>query len=181
MIKDLLTEITTQVYSRSDVAYRIGVLKEFFEFVFFTAHATNVNQDVIKSFSQKDERPHTDIVFLESLSASFFEEFSSESFHQKLNSISDEVDNLPTLSIVVPIVLGPKQIESIGKWARLEVSPDVLLDVDIDQSISVGCQIVWHSKLHEFGFEYYLEEHRLELENKIRQTMPTFPLHQSKI
>ncbi|HFC10963.1 MAG TPA: hypothetical protein ENJ75_02110 [Candidatus Kaiserbacteria bacterium] len=171
MTDELRTLLGTQTYNRADVAYHIGVLKEFLEYLFFTEHVSSPNQDTIASFAQKKEYGEQDTFFLERLPESFFKVFSQESFYKKLEQLADEAKNLPTLSLVVPVVLKPKQISEIGTWAREKILDNILLDIDVDPTISAGCQIVWNDILYDFGLNRQIKNHQTEIENTVHNFM----------
>ncbi len=66
-----LTTLIENTYSRADFAYRIGVLKEFLAFMFFTAREGRVTKEVIDAF-EKEKHSVADIAFLRSLPEAFF-------------------------------------------------------------------------------------------------------------
>ncbi len=174
MINELMMTLVAQSYSHSEISYKIGILKDFFEYIFFVAHSTQINADTIKLFSQNSDRADADISFLEALPTSLFESFTQESFYEKLKELSKEEKQLPTLSIVVPVILDAKNVALIGEWVRTEVGSNVLLNIDIDKEVSAGCQIIWHNTLHDFSFGHYITTHRENLEKIIRDKMPVF-------
>ncbi len=174
MMNELMTVLVSRSYSHSEISYKIGILKDFFEYMFFVAHSTQVNASIIKLFSQNSDRSEADINFLEALPTSLFETFTQESFYEKLKELSKESKQLPTLSIVVPVILDAKNVALIGEWVRTEVGSNVLLNIDIDKEVSAGCQIIWHNTLHDFSLEHYITIHRENLENTIRDKMPSF-------
>jgi len=162
MISTPLTTLASCTYSRADLAYRIGLLREFLEHVFFTAHDSGVTKEALESF-EKTGRSVADIEFLRALPLAFFASFTQESFYEDLQTIMKDSRNLPTLSLTVPVSFDPEGREALGEWARKEIGKDVLLDLSIDAGISVGCQIVWQNQLHDFGFDHYLHESGNEL------------------
>ncbi len=51
MTNGLLGIFIEHTYSRSDFAYRISLLREFLEFIFFTKHDARVGNDAIEQFT----------------------------------------------------------------------------------------------------------------------------------
>ena len=167
--------LVEHTYSRADFAYRIGVLKEFLSFLFFTAQKTQVTKDVLDDF-EKDKHPIADIAFLRSLPGAFFEGLTQESFEKELTRLSEDAQKLPTLSLTIPIMLDDENRASVWAWVRKELGHEVMLDISSDTDVAVGCQIVWHDQLHDFGFDHYLDVHREQVEESIARVVPRAPL-----
>ncbi len=170
-----LTTLVEHTYSRADFAYRIGVLKEFLSFMFFTAHESHVTKEVVDAF-EKEKHPVEDVAFLRSLPGTFFEGLTQESFNEELTHLSEAAQKLPTLSLTIPIMLDDENRAAVWAWVRKELGHDVMLDISSDTDVSVGCQIVWHDQLHDFGFDHYLAVNREKVEESIARVVPRAPL-----
>lgn len=163
-----LSVLVAMTYSRADLAYRIGLLKEFLEFVFFTSHGTKVTKETLALF---EERGHViaDIEFLRSLPVLFFDPFTEESFYAELDRLTQEFQKLPVVTLTVPVVLDLESREMLGMWIRKVLSEEVLLDISIDAGIATGCQVVWKNQLHDFGFDYFLSAAETEVRKYISE------------
>ncbi|MHB1163595.1 MAG: hypothetical protein ACYCZZ_03720, partial [Minisyncoccota bacterium] len=126
-----LAILIEHTYSHADFAYRIGVLKEFLAFMFFTMHQERVTKEVVDAFG-KEKHPVEDTTFLRSLSETFFEGFTRDSFNEELDQLSEAVQKLPTLSLTIPIMLDAENRAAVWAWVRKELGHDVMLDITSD-------------------------------------------------
>ena len=172
MTNPFLKTFTEHTYSRTDFAYGVSLLREFFEFIFFTKHDASASRDGIEHFAAYSKKPLADIVFLRTLPSSFLGAFTQESLYEMLNRLSEDAKQLKTLSLTVPIALSRADVEAIGMWAHREVDLDLLIDVDVDPSIAVGCRLVWNNQLHDFSFDHYLTENQTALHERFAQSVP---------
>lgn len=163
-----LTILTSCTYSRADLGYRIGLVREFLEHVFFTVHSTTVTKEALESFEKKG-RSISDIEFLRTLPLTFFSPFTQESFYDDLQEILKESRALPTLSLATSVSFDLQGRQALGEWARKEIGNEVLLELSVDAAISVGCQIVWKDQLHDFGFDHYVEKAGTDLTTVLLQ------------
>ena len=169
-----LAAFIEHTYSRADFAYRIGVVKEFLSFLFFTERKDEVTNEAIESFEKKGH-PVADTAFLRSLPKPFFEGLTKDSFNKELDRLAEAAEKLPTLSLTMPVMLDDENREAIGAWVRKELGKDVVLNLASDPEVGVGCQIVWNSQLHDFGFDHYLEANRKKVEDGIARIVPRAP------
>ena len=177
MTNPFLKTFTEHIYSRADFAHRISLVREFFEFIFFTRRNISANKDGIEQFAVYSKKPLADIAFLRTLPPSFFDAFTQESFYETLNRLSEDSKQLKTLSLTVPVPLSHADEAAISAWAHREVDPDLLIDVDIDSSIAVGCRVAWDNRLHDFSFNHYLTENQTVLHERFSQSALTVPPH----
>ena len=105
MTRALLDTLTEHTYSRSDFAYRLNLIREFLEFVFFTKRDVRASREVVGAFASHSNNPTADIAYLQSLPSSFLETFTQESFYATLDQLAEECTQLQTLSLTLPVVL----------------------------------------------------------------------------
>lgn len=169
MTNPLLKTFTEHAYSRADFAQSISLVREFFEFIFFTKRNASASKDGIEQFAAYSKKPLADIAFLRALPSSFLDAFTQESLYETLNRLSEDSKQLKTLSLTVPIVLSRADVVAIGIWAHQEVDPDLLLDVAVNPSIAAGCRLVWNNRLYDFSLDRYLTENQAALHERFAQ------------
>lgn len=167
MIDEQLTTLVHSTYRQSDMAYRIGLLKEFFEFVFFVQHEESPTTESINQFIHSHRLPDSDSGFLQQQSAKFLESFSKDTFNYELDQLAIKTKHLPTLQLAVPVIFSREDVEILGQWVRKNIRKDMLLEFSIDPGIVAGCQIAWQDKLHDFSIEYFFARYG----ESLRQTL----------
>lgn len=167
-----LAQLMHYTYVRSDMVYRISLLNEFFDFVFFTDHDSVANKDIIERFAGNRKEPQKDIDFLKSLPKTFMEMFTRDSFRTVLRDVSDELQQLPTLSLTVAVTFSSEHLEAIGKWARETITPDIMLDISVDETVYIGCRLVWKNIMHDFSIEHYFDMHKDDLYTLLSSPIP---------
>ncbi len=177
MTLQLLEALTAQTYSRSDFAYRLSLVRELLEYLFFIKRSVSVTTETVKEFAAQSKKPLEDIAFLQSLPASFLTAFTQDSFYHQLDELVLASRQLQTLSLTVPVALTRADVEAIGRWAHEHVDPRLLIDIDIDPSIAVGCRIGWSNRLYDFSFEHYLTVQKKELQARFAQLRSVPVLH----
>jgi len=168
MKESLLLTLVPYSYSRADLVYQMGLLKDFFEYIFFVEQVSEVKVDTIENFGKTKGKTNEDMAFLKKLPLSFFSNFSKDSFYSVLDSMSEEIESLKTLDITVPVDLGTNAIAKIGQWARRELDPSILLTVRNNPKIAVGCQFVWKNMLHDFSFTHYFSMKEKDLHEVLK-------------
>jgi hypothetical protein len=164
----LLEAITAQTYSRSDLAYRISLIREFLEYVFFVKRDAMVGSDAVEAFSVYSKKPLTDIAFLHALPQTFLQAFTQASLYKTLEQLADESQKLLTLSLTVPVALARGDIEAIGKWMHQEVDSHVLIAVAVDPGVAVGCRVGWGNQLYDFSFDHFLAAAQKPLQERYK-------------
>lgn len=170
MTNPFLKTFTEHAYSRADFAQRISLVREFFEFIFFTKRDASASKDGIEQFAVYSKKSLDDITFLRTLPPSFLDVFTQDSLYETLNRLSEDSKQLKTLSLTVPIALSRADVVAIGTWAHQELDPDLLLDVAVDPSVVAGCRLVWNNRLYDFSFDHYLTENKTALHEKFAQS-----------
>ncbi len=172
MISSQLALLIQHTYVRSHLMYRISLLGEFFDFVFFTKNSSVLDANIIDLFASESKESQQDIDFLKMLPQTFMDAFARDSFREILSSMLEELQNLTVFSISVPVKFQLEQTDKIGKWVRNTLNNDIILDISIDSDISVGCQFVWKNILYDFSLKHYIELHKKELHTNLMSALP---------
>ncbi len=162
-----LTPLIEHTYIRTDVVYRLSLIGEFLDFVFFTDGATVVTKETFTRFATQRSNPKKDNDFLQALSSSFWEQFTRDSFQQTLIHLKEELSRTPIIPLTIPVDLSEEYITPIGKFVRTIAGENMLVDVSIDPTLATGCQFVWKDQMHDFSFTHYVEIHRSELTTQL--------------
>lgn len=152
MTEAQLAALIEHTYSRAEYASRVGLLRSFFEWVFFTAHETNVTVASIERYETAMHVAVRDAAFLRALPVSFWEGWTQENFYDQLERITALAATMPVLTITVAVPFALAQVDAIGLWARRSVDQKILVECITDPALGAGCQVVWQEHLHDYSF-----------------------------
>ena len=167
MMNVVLAALIPTTYRQSDLAYRLGLLREFLEFVFFTKQASGPSPEVLAEFSTSGPHDPADLGFLRNLPPELYAAFTRETFHDVLDQALNEAKALPTVRLTVAVLLATDEVVLVGQWARQAVDAHALLDFSIDPELGAGCQLLWQDVLHDYSLEQGLRAHERELYERI--------------
>lgn len=95
---------------------------------------------------------------------------------QELESLRGQLRQLPILRLKIAFDPPDSIISDICLWARLNISPDAVLDVEIDPSLVAGAEISWAGRYVDLSKKTQLEEILLNLKFKIYNLNSIFKL-----
>ena len=167
MHKALCDTLAQTVYTRSDFLYQVGLLKEFLEFVFFTEHKEKAETESMVPFLEHTGKQDKDKIILEKFSSATLAPFGKETFYDMLSECREAIEHFPALTLVTSVELRAQELDRIGAWARKEVHPKVILRIEVDPSVSVGCRLVWNDTLHDFSLAHHFRKNEQELHKSL--------------
>lgn len=148
-----LTELLATTYRRSDIAYRLSLVREYAEYVLFTLQSATLTTTSVDAFCAAKEKEECDGDFLKQLSPGFFADLTTKTLYTELDAVRAECERLPTLSLVVPVGLTPTMAAHIGAWVRHTLAPTGLIEVSVDPSVVAGCRVVWQNQRTDLSYE----------------------------
>lgn len=157
MMNPVLTALIPTTYRQSDLAYRLGLLREFLEFCFFTQQRPAIDAEAINAFASSAAHDARDISFLRAIPTDLFASFASGTFHTVLDQALVEAKMLPTVRLTVALVLPTEEVVVLGQWARGVIGPQVMLEFSVDPEIGAGCQVLWLDTIHDYSLEQQLQ------------------------
>jgi F0F1-type ATP synthase delta subunit len=167
MNRDALHLFTKETYRRSDFAYRLSVVREFFEYAFFTKRVTQASVSLVDDFVASTSKTPAEAVFLKSLPDNFLSAVTQASFYNALDTLEADYKKLDTITLTVPVLFSENDIAEIGQWVRREIAEDLVLECTVDASIIAGCRVVWRAHVYDFSFEHYFEKARENIRAKL--------------
>lgn len=160
MNRETLHLFTKETYRRSDFAYRLSLVREFFEYAFFTKRAAQVSLSVVDDFVANTNKTPAEAAFLRSLPERFFSTLTQASLYDTLDDLETEYKKLDTITLTVPVLFPENDVAEIGQWVRREIRQDLVLEFTVDPSVVAGCRVVWRSRVYDFSFEHYFDKAR---------------------
>ena len=160
MNRDLLQRFTKETYRRSDFAYRLSLLREFFEYAFFTKRVARASLAEVDDFAASTQRTPAEVVFLKSLPDSFLSTVTQASVYDTLDALEADYKKLDSITLTVPVLFSENDVAEIGQWVRREIAEDLVLEFTVDPGVVAGCRVVWRSHVYDFSFEHYFDKAR---------------------
>lgn len=68
-----------------------------------------------------------------------------------LSELKQSLDNLKVMRISISFDPPQSTIENIGAWLRKNVSADIVLEIEVNQSLIAGAEISWQGKYADFS------------------------------
>jgi hypothetical protein len=167
MNQDILRLFTKETYRRSDFAYRLSVVREFFEYAFFTKRVTHASVSLVDDFVASTSKTPAEAAFLKSLPDSFLSTVTQASFYNTLETLESDYKKLDTITLTVPVFFPENDVTEIGQWIRREIAEDLVLECTVDPAVIAGCRVVWHAHVYDFSFEHYFEKARANVRAKL--------------
>lgn len=158
MSDKLFKEIFNNTYTKNDFYQRSLLLKEFFEYLFFSDHGKETHKDILKNFLKDKEISKELSDVMNSWSDLFYTSFTSENFNTLIDEIEKEFEKLPIVVMYVPISLPFDEIKKLGEWVRTNITANVLMDVKVDPEVVGGCAFVWNGVYHDFSLKYFFDK-----------------------
>lgn len=173
MSRDLLTLLTRDTYRRSDFAYRLSLIREFLEYVFFTKRALRAQAALADEFGAYGQKSPAETAFIKSLPDAFLGTITQASMYEALTALESEYKKLDAITLTVPVLFPENDVAEIGQWVRKEVGDDVVLEFTIDPAVVAGCRVAWRSRVYDFSFEHYAAQARENIRAKLLQKSGT--------
>lgn len=163
--------VLKNTFSVADLYRRADVLKRFLEFAFFkTAGEPHDRTALMRSFCEQDPTG-TDRLDCEAVAAwgpAVFDAINPDNLYDSVTRLKRLSEELPVLTLYVPVRLGAPGVERIATWCRTNLSPDVILDVRIDPSSVGGCKFAYNNAFHDVSFAYFEKKARGALVERMR-------------
>lgn len=83
---------------------------------------------------------------------------SKDQIKQLLSDMYRKICGLPILRLTLAVEPSEFMINSISRWARINLEQGILLDLSLDRSIIGGANIIYLGKLYDFSLRRKLRE-----------------------
>lgn len=155
---ELLQNLVRVCFTKTEVSRRLRIIREYLENKFFKSKTKN-----LKSFFINSKYPSSDTLAIEKLSPDFFASFNKNNAYPQLTKIGKALNNLDTIHLYLPADFPPNDLSRVGLWFKKNVAEDVLLEIEIDSSLTLGCAVSKNGIYHDFSLKYFLKNKRLQI------------------
>lgn len=143
------------------------ILKDTFTLIQLRHRLKVLKSHLLKAlFGGKDQYliSREDLNWLATLPQTFFKNFTKDNVYKILDDIQKRCDQLPALTIYLPIEAGDNICLQIGSYARQSfANSQILLDTKFDQSLIAGCALVWRGMYRDYSLRAKIESKKEEI------------------
>lgn len=143
-------------YTVNSAHHRLGLLRQGLEKVFFSEEADSSR--VERYQAALAELPSSDRQSLTALGTEYLEEINQDNLHKVLANWRQWLDELPTITIYVPVLFTETQEKELGQWCRAEVAQSVLLELVVEPAVVGGCAFIQNSTYYDLSLRSRLAE-----------------------
>lgn len=164
-------KIINNTYTKSGFYHKAALLKEFFEYTFFSLNKTQATKELLSYFLKEKESGESKKIINDLLSYGddFYTKFNTENFQYILKEITNDINLLPNIKIYLPVKFSDDEISHLGEWFRKNINENIFMDVEVDSSIVAGCAFVWNSIYYNFSFKNSVKKREEEIISMINQ------------
>ncbi len=131
---------------------RLGLLQRLLEAVVYEdevdAGGVTARYEAARLALSMDD---SDAAAVSAWGSSWVGEATLSSLHNFLEALRLWVAGLPELTMYVPVALDGQGETIIGTWCRQEVSPSIMLDIQVDATVIGGCAFVKAGHFHDYS------------------------------
>ena len=151
----LLQYLVNKSYTKADLNHRIRIIREFLEKKYFGKKKVSSTAPDVKALGKLK------------LSREFFASFDKNNLYPVLAKIAKAGSKLETIHLYLPFDLPETEKDKLGSWFKKNVGEHVLLELDIDRSLSLGCTFSAKGVFHDYSLNYFLKKKTPEINNLI--------------
>ena len=152
-LKDTLL---TTTYTLTTAHHRLGVLRHVLEVVFFAgasdASTEERYQAALSELSAADRQA------LEALGTDWLADITQDTLHATLSDLRTWLEEIPTMTLYVPVVFAEEQVVELGQWCRAEIADPLLLELVVEPATVGGCAFIHNHTYHDLSLRARLAE-----------------------
>jgi hypothetical protein len=149
-----LTAVLSSSFVKADIMRRLRIIREFLEQLFYSPGEKHTLEKYL-SVSQVSSDDQAAIV---SWGKDYFSQFTKENAYDLLNAMTEEIKNLPTINLYIPVRPPSEEIMKLGTWMRTNVNPRVLIELHVDPATFGGCSFAWNGVYYDYTLRHYLRK-----------------------
>lgn len=163
--QELLTTITKNAYTKSDIQRRLRIFRGYLEHSFYSQENTLSLEDFLDS-KQTASDDRSAIV---SWGEAFAGAFTKDTMYHLIDMLIERSNDLPEINVYIPYEPVPGEIAKMGSWFRKNVNPAMLVNLHIDPTILGGCAFAWQGIYRDYSLRHYIMKHRDAIVDIIRR------------
>ncbi len=160
--EQLLAVLLETAPTKTELARQIRLLRNFLEYRFFTSIETT---PTLLEYCAAREIPTEDGDIMKMWRSDFINAFDKHNAYKRINTMTEDIKNLPYISLYAPVALDTASLIKIGAWFRQTTGANMLLDIHIDPERVGGCAIAQNGVYRDYSLHYILEKHKDAVKN----------------
>lgn len=154
----LKTALLSNTFSFEAAKRRVSLLQRALESVFYTA--SNGDQTIEERYRAaiEAEAVPQDVTALSAWGTEWLSNFSEQTLHDNMALLNTWLGTLPRITVYVPALLDSEGEAVLGTWCRQELSPEHLIDFEVDATTLGGCALIAGGKLFDYSFSTRLRK-----------------------
>lgn len=141
----LLTKLLEKNYTKQELIGKLRTLREFLERKYFSG---------VSEVSRKD---------LRELDDKFINAFNKKNAYLLLKKIEADLNTIEPIHLYLPIEVKDAELEKLGTWFKKNVSKMAILELHLDQALTLGCAVAYKGVYRDFSLKYYIKSYRKEI------------------
>jgi hypothetical protein len=168
MKDSVLQRILANTFTKSDFYRAIDLVHEFLEYAFYNTDDSDDTDHTERLVAFATKRGEvTSARRIEEWGEEVLGVFTRDNLYEKLREIKEAVEELPELTLYVPVAFGQEELSMIGTWCRENVDRAIILSVSVDSDVSGGCAFVWRGAYHNYSLDHFLNKKQDEIRSVI--------------
>lgn len=157
----MISILISNTYTKTGFLRRMSLLRSLLDKKNYSSPDKRMKK--VEEFLKEKDAKEDDIEAVRSWVHGLGNKLDGRGFHATLNSLTEAMRSLPTVSLFVPILMPESELEKIGKWFRKYVTETMMLDVRVDPSYIGGCGIVYRGYFKDMSLRRLFLEKREEI------------------
>lgn len=144
------------------------ILKDTFTLIRFRHRLRVLKSYLLKAFFGGETEVLTpspdDLKWLSTLPKEFFQIFTKDNIYQTIDELEKIADNLPALTVYLPVEATEGVCLQIGSYARrCFQNPKLILDTKYDPSLIAGPALVWKGMYKDYSLRSRINQRKEEI------------------
>lgn len=154
----LLDQLIKVSQTKTDITRRLRLLREFLENKYYSKKKLT-----LESFLKTAKCSREDATALSSLSSDFYKSFTKGSTYPLLSKMEKLLNNQDIIHLYTPYEFPPEEKERLGRWFKVNVRKDVILEIAADPKLTLGFAFAYKGVYHNFALKYFLDKNRRQI------------------
>ena len=162
MLSPVLEHLSQHTFTTTDLHRRLRLMQQCLEVVLYD----EPEQMRLLAAPKRRERALEEIAsaadtkVLMSLGEQIWDGFTTATVVARMKSLREEVETLPVMMLYIPVPFGDEQLKPLATWARREVAPSLMFEIEVDPAVVGGCAFVYNDTHYDWSLHWQMKNKR---------------------